>query len=209
MSVNGGLGSDTIDASAVTSLGVSLNGGSGDDTLVTGGGNDSIDGGAGTDTVRQTANGTQTLTADTLLTGNGTDTLSGIERADLIGGTGADLISVAGFTGQATLSGLGGDDTLTGGAGNDSLDGGSGSDTVLDVGAAGYVLTTSQLTGSGTDSLTSIENANLTGDASANTINASGFAGTATTLSGGAGNDTITGSSGQDSIEGGDDDDLW
>ena len=83
-----------------------------------------------------------------------------------------------------------------------------GSDTVLETGAAGYVLTTSQLTGFGTDSLTSIENANLTGDASANTINASGFAGTATTLSGGAGNDTITGSSGQDSIDGGDDDDT-
>ena len=208
MSVNGGLGNDLIDASAVTTLGVSLNGGSGDDTLVTGSGNDSIDGGIGIDTVRQTADGTQTLTADTLLTGNGTDTLSGIERADLIGGAGNDTISVAGFTGQATLSGLGGDDTLTGGAGNDSLDGGLGSDTVLETGAAGYVLTTSQLTGFGTDSLTSIENANLTGDASANTINASGFAGTATTLSGGAGNDTITGSSGQDSIDGGDDDDT-
>ena len=208
LTANGGLGNDTIDASTVTTLGVSLNGGSGNDTLVTGGGNDSIDGGAGTDTVRQTADGTQTLTADTLLTGNGMDTLAGIERADLIGGAGNDTISVAGFSGQATLSGLGGDDTLTGGLGNDSLDGGSGSDTVLETGAAGYVLTTSQLTGFGTDSLTGIENANLTGDATANTINASGFAGTATTLSGGAGNDTITGSPGRDSIEGGADDDT-
>ena len=207
MSVNGGLGNDTIDASAVTAFGVSLNGGSGDDTIVTGGGNDLIDGGIGTDTVRQTADGAQTLTADTLLTGNGTDTLAGIDRADLIGGAGGDTISVAGFSGQATLSGQGGDDTLTGGAGNDSLDGGTGSDTVTETGAAGYVLTTSQLTGFGTDSLTAIENANLTGDANANSIDASGFTGTATTLSGAAGNDTITGSSGQDSIEGGDDDD--
>ena len=208
MSVNGGLGNDTIDASAVTSLGVSLNGGSGDDTLVTGGGDDLVDGGTGTDTVRQTADGTQTLTADTLLTGNGTDTLAGMERADLIGGAGGDTISVAGFSGQATLSGQGGNDTLTGGAGNDSLDGGTGSDTVLETGAAGYVLTTSQLTGSGTDSLTDVENANLTGDAGANTIDASGFVGTATTLTGGAGNDTITGSTGQDSIDGGGDDDT-
>ncbi|MGZ0163483.1 MAG: hypothetical protein ACKVII_06185 [Planctomycetales bacterium] len=208
MSVNGGLGNDTIDALAVTLLGISLNGGSGDDTLVTGGGNDLVDGGTGTDTVRQTADGTQTLTADTLLTGNGMDTLAGIERADLIGGAGDDTISVAGFTGQATLTGQGGNDTLTGGAGNDALDGGAGSDTVLESGAAGYVLTTSQLTGFGTDSLTSIENANLTGDAGANIIDASGFVGTATTLTGGAGNDTITGSSGQDNIDGGGDDDT-
>jgi len=63
-------------------------------------------------------------------------------------------------------------------------------------------LSDTTLTGNGTDTLTSIELATLTGGASGNTINASGFSG-AVTLDGGAGNDTLTGGAGNDTLRGG------
>ena len=46
-----GDGADTLDASKLMFTAVTVNGGAGDDTLVTGGGNDTLDGGAGTDSL--------------------------------------------------------------------------------------------------------------------------------------------------------------
>jgi hypothetical protein len=48
--VEGGAGDDVLDASGVSALGVVLRGGEGDDTLVAGGGLDTLDGGPGHDT---------------------------------------------------------------------------------------------------------------------------------------------------------------
>jgi hypothetical protein len=50
VTVEGGAGDDLLDASGVSALGVVLRGGEGDDTLIAGGGADTLDGGPGNDT---------------------------------------------------------------------------------------------------------------------------------------------------------------
>ena len=125
----------------------------------------------------------------------------------LNGGAGND--SLIGAAGNDSLLGGVGNDTLLGGAGNDSLDGGAaGSDTASYADAAAGVtvslaITTAQNTvGSGTDTLTNIENLTgsnlndtLTGNTAANILNG----GTGNdTLNGGAGNDSLIGAAGSD-----------
>ncbi len=104
------------------------------------------------------------------------------------------LIGVADRNGTGNLW----DNVLTGNAGNNVLNGGNGNDTAAYSTAAGAVtvsllLTTAQATGSGSDTLISIENLTgskfadqLTGDAGANILN------------GGQGNDTLFGGNGDD-----------
>ena len=105
----------------------------------------------------------------TLSGGNGNDTLSGGSQNDsLTGGNGSD-----------TLNGGAGNDTLDGGAGNDALDGGAGTDRVVQTVDANQTLTNTSLTGAGSDTLTSIEAATLTGGASNNIFTVSGWTGTA------------------------------
>ncbi|MFN3724515.1 MAG: Calx-beta domain-containing protein, partial [Paracoccaceae bacterium] len=70
------------------------------------------------------------------------------EAADFYGGSGDDVASTDGRTGNDNLFGNGGNDTLYGGAGNDLLEGGSGDD-VLDGGTGADVLRG----GSGNDTL--------------------------------------------------------
>lgn len=111
----------------------------------------------------------------------------------------ASVISLAvvliGGAGNDTLTGGAGNDTLSGGAGKDSLNGGAGSDTVVETAAdAVMTLTNTQLTGNGTDKLTNIERAVLTGTVGHNTLDASAFTLGNATLLGGAGNDTLLGS---------------
>jgi Ca2+-binding RTX toxin-like protein len=53
-------------------------------------------------------------------------TLTGVEKLNIIGGSGND--SIDGATGNDTIIGGSGDDTLTGGEGDDSLTGGAGND---------------------------------------------------------------------------------
>lgn len=140
----GGFGNDSINASSAT-IGVTLDGGDGNDTLkggsgndlllgggdndlLTGGtGNDELDGGEGNDRLLEIANANLTLTNATLI-GVGTDVLFQVESAQLTGGSSANKLDASRFTGSATLFGLGGDDTLIGGSANDSLDGGDGND---------------------------------------------------------------------------------
>ncbi|MFO1009992.1 MAG: Ig-like domain-containing protein [Planctomycetota bacterium] len=193
----GGAGNDT------------LSGDAGNDTLRGGAGNDVLSGGAGTDT-GDYSDMTTAVTVDLNLTGAqntggaGIDTLSGIEN--LTGGTGADTL--IGDAGANMLSGGSGNDTLRGGLGNDTLTGGAGVDTADYSDATNGVtvnlgVTTSQNTGWGNDTLTTIEN--VTGSSSADTLTGS----TANNvLAGGAGNDTLSGGAGNDTLRGGAGDDV-
>ncbi len=164
-----GLGYDLNLSNARTTDTLTVNGNNGDD---------SIKGNAGVETtiaiVFNGNDGNDYLSADaTLNGGNGDDTL--------VGGVGAD-----------TLNGDAGNDTLTGNGGADSINGGAGTDTVLETRDANFTLTDTALTigAEGTDTLSSIERANLSGGAGDNTFNIGAFSGK-TTLFGDSGSDTV------------------
>ncbi len=135
-SLTGGLGKDT------------LRGDAGDDCLIAdpedvgGAGNSTLDGGVGIDKLIVTTNAgrnsdfvlagsvsSATLQFSVLTTAVKT-TLVGLERAELLGGDGNNVLRASGFSGMVTLSGGGGDDSLEGGSAADSLVGGSGKDTL-------------------------------------------------------------------------------
>lgn len=193
----GGDSDNQIDTSAFFSAGktsVTLRGNSGDDTLIGSELNDALLGDAGNDTIEGRA---------------GNDNLSGAAGRDLlIGGDGNDRLR-----GQGASF-----DTLMGGAGNDTLDGGAGTDVVMESGDVDFTLTSSMLTGRGTDIVLRLETAHLIGGESDNVIDISGFAASyPPTLDGGAGNDQLIGSSfmdllrgqaGNDTLDGGDGNDF-
>ncbi len=187
-----------------------VNAGMGDDTVSGGLGNDFLVGGAGIDTL----NGEDG--DDTFIGGGGGDIISGGVGNDTAnGGDGGDRID--GGVGDDSLRGDAGDDFLMGGLGNDALTGGDGLDTADFSGAAGVVnvnlnSTGAQNTGSGSDTLASIENVigaggndKLTGNALTNVLD--GGAGN-DVISGQAGADTLKGGLGNDSLFGGDGDDF-
>jgi hypothetical protein len=201
--VSGGVGNDTLNGGGGVD---NLNGNAGNDTLRGNAGNDVLSGGAdvdnlnggvGTDRVLESANVSFVLT-NALLTGNGNDTLNLIETATLIGGAGDNTIDASAFTGASILDGGAGNDTLTGGAGvntllggagddtlrgglgNDNLQGGADNDTLVEIGNVSFTLTNTSLVGVGTDVLSSLENALLTGGAGANVFTLNGWSGTAT-----------------------------
>lgn len=221
VTLGGGSGKDLLIGSNGADV---LDGGGGNDTLRGGAGNDTITGGAGTDLIeggdgedllRESANTNVVVTATQLSGGFpvGKDTFSNMELLELTGGTGNNKFDAKLFPGNVTLlggegndtlisgsghdalQGQAGDDVLTGGDGDDSLDGGDGVDRIAEMADVNWTLTGAALTGLGNDELTSIETALLTGGASNNTINATGFGGFAT-LDGAAGNDTILGGNG-------------
>lgn len=103
--INGGSGDDTIDASAATDA-VSIDGGSGTDSIIGGAGNDTINGGADNDTI---------------IGGAGDDSITGGEGADSItGGSGDDKIILTETTPAsdtivfAATAAANGVDTITG-----------------------------------------------------------------------------------------------
>ena len=107
-------------------------GGSGNDTITSNGGNQTLDGGAGDDTISSGGG------ADTLLGGFGNDTLlGGIGNDILDGGEGDDTLT--GGTGTDIVSGGGGNDTIfwSFGDGSPTTDGGTGTDTLNIAGSAG------------------------------------------------------------------------
>jgi Ca2+-binding RTX toxin-like protein len=221
-SLTGGSGANTLDAGAFGGA-VTLDGASGNDTLVGGSGNDCLIGGTGTDRVLQTVAGSPTL-SDSQITGRGSDGLASVEEAHLVGGSGNDIISAVAFTGATTLDGADGDDLLTGGAGadclvggagddllngglgGDSMVGGAGNDQLVEMGDVSFTLSNTSLTGLGSDTISDIELARLTGGAGHHTIDAALFSGSVT-LDGAGGNDTLVGGSGADSLLGGAGDD--
>jgi Ca2+-binding RTX toxin-like protein len=141
-----------------------------------------------------------TLT-DSQLTGLGTDSLQHIDQAVLIGGASANTLDVSAFTGNLTI--------LEGGCGDDTVIGRtSGLDRLRARGDVDFTLTDTQLTGEGTDSLQHIDQVELIGDGSANTLEASAFTLGSVFLYGESGNDTLRGGHGNDQLEGGSGDDL-
>lgn len=175
--LSGGDGNNTLTATTFTGA-VTLNGGAGDDTLL----------GA--------ASRVNSLNGD-----GGNDSLKGGSSKDTLnGGTGDD--SLLGMGDNDKLCGEDGDDTLVGGTGNDTLDGGDGNgDLILELGNVHFTLTNTAMTGNGTDVVSGIEAAHLTGGTSSNKLDASAFSGSVT-LIGGSGNDTLIGGAGNDSLQG-------
>ncbi|MGN9811670.1 calcium-binding protein [Micromonospora sp. BQ11] len=123
----------TVDTGTSAPVGASLHGGSGNDRLVAGAGNDTLDGEEGVDTLlggggNDTVNGG--TGGDSAFGGAGNDSVGGQEGADsLQGGDGNDVVEGGGGADQ--LAGDGGDDLLDGGAGRDRVTGGVGRDTLL------------------------------------------------------------------------------
>lgn len=144
--------------------------------------------------------------------GGGNDTLN-------VGG----VLSVAGYTVISTVAVSGGDgsdymagapvpETMDGGAdndyllssaGSDQLNGGPGSDVIVATGDLNWTVTDTQLSPSGTDTLSSIERAEVSGGPSGNTLDATGFSGPVS-MFGAGGNDTLSSGPGQSSLSGGD-----
>ncbi len=217
--LDGGPGNDLIFAGGGRDI---VSGGSGDDRIDGRSGNDSLSGDGGDDTIRGGA-GRDTIEgggdADRLNGGGGQDTVSGGDGVDQIrGGAGHDALSgdegpdaLVGGSGRDTLTGDGGDDTLKGGGGADSLSGDAGSDRAVLSADADFTLTDTLLTGSGNDTIAEMEVVQVTGGASANTVDATGLTllsliffgeGGDDTVTGGALDDTISGGAGADSING-------
>jgi Ca2+-binding RTX toxin-like protein len=198
--VLGGIGNDSILGDGLTNV---LDGGNGDDTVLSFVGDDSVVGGDGSDSLIGNEG------ADTLLGGTGSDTLLGNEQADsLAGGDNNDLLQ--GGQDTDTLDGGAGDDTLAGGLGDDLLDGGTGNDFASYASANAAVDV--QLNpsggaatgGGGSDVLSNFEgvigsnfNDTLIGNASANT------------LIGGDGVDSMSGGAGNDWLDFGDGNDTF
>ena len=231
LDLNGDGGADSIDTSGLAAGGISVqvSGGTGNDNLVGGSndeeftpglGDDTVAGGLGIDTIVNDIDDNQTLSDASLIVGDTmapveTDTISGVEQARLTGGASDNTLDASAFTlGSVSLFGMGGNDALSGGAGDDNLNGGDGDEDVVvqTSSAAMQRLLNGELTGNGTDTLTDIEDANLTGDSSANTIDASAFdngevtingAGGSDDIRGGFNNDLLLGGGGKDTIRGG------
>lgn len=225
----GGAGNDTLSAGgAVDRLFGDegddvLSGGAANDLLRGGLGNDTINGGDGIDVVTEQAQSNFVVTGQSVsspVTGN--DSNSAIERLELAGGSGANLLDARGSSIPVVLNGsngndtlLGspfadtliggsGDDVLSGGAGQDSIDGGTGRDTSYELVNVNVVITNRRLTSSatGNETMSGIEGFALVGGAGATKFDAS-LSAVAVTLLGGGGNDTLLGSNFIDVLIGG------
>ena len=201
-----------------------LQGGADNDLLRGGTGNDSFDGGAGTaDRVSEQGN-TNVVVNLLQLTSPllGTDNALAVERFELTGGSGANLLDARlsslpvllnGGTGNDTLLGGGfideinggsGNDIISGAAGLDTLNGGSGTDVVYEKANRNFTINGLQLTflATGTETAISVEGFALVGGNGANTLDAR-LSRVPVTLLGGLGNDTLLGSNLADVLVGG------
>ena len=123
VTINGGPGNDTISGGP---RGDRLAGGLGDDTIDGGDGNDEIFGGVGADYLRGGRG------ADRIVGGEGEDAIDGgIGNDRLFGGLGDDIVD--GEAGLDTVRGDAGDDRLLGGTGRDKLFAGAGIDRLFGI----------------------------------------------------------------------------
>lgn len=134
VTIRGGAGADTVEVDTNVTVDLTIEGGSGNDIIVSGDGNDTISGGAGNDYIDGGGGN------DILEGGIGRDTIYGLGGNDIIrGGDGNDYLDggrgndkIYGQEGDDAVSGGRGDDFLTGNAGNDSLIAGAGNDRISD-----------------------------------------------------------------------------
>lgn len=201
----------------------SLAGDDGNDQLRGGAGTDDLDGGLGNDRVSEEADTNFVIIGLQLSSPlTGTELTRSIERFNLSGGAGANLIDgrrssvvlmLNGNDGNDTLfggpmndviNGGSGADVVSGGAGEDVIDGGSGIDFLYEQADADFTVNGLQVSSSvtGTETPTSIERIALVGGASHNRIDASASA-VRVILLGGRGNDTLIGGGLQDILDGG------
>lgn len=136
--------------------------------------------------------------------GSGNDVLLGSAGGGLLDGkAGNDTLDASHATGAVSLYGAGGDDWIKSGSGGSSINPGTGNDTVIGGNGtdsisysldADMTLTDAAFTASTgeADTLTSIEQAYLSGGSGDNHIDASAFSGSAV-LYGNNGNDTLIG----------------
>jgi Ca2+-binding RTX toxin-like protein len=194
--LTGGNGDTVLDAGAFSGP-TTLDGGNGKDTLIGGAGDDILLGVAGGDVMDGRGGNDQIFSGNsgtTMIGGTGNDSLFGGNGQDqATGGDGDDQL----FGGNGTdfLDGGAGNDVFVGGIGNDTAAGGAGTDRVMAIGDLDWTLSDTALTGEGTDVLSSIEEAQLTGGGRDNVLNAITFSGHVT-LQGGGGNDVLRGGSG-------------
>ena len=182
----------------VVTLNLILEGGAGDDVLMTGAGNDRLYGGQDNDYLFGNSG------KDLLDGGTGDDYLSGGNGNDVMfGRDGNDTL--IGDSGDDFLRGNTGDDILYGGDGADFLDGGVGVDFAYYGGASEGVIvdlvTVNSASNAGAalgDILKFIEG--VTGTDYADTISGSARG---NTLNGGSGNDDLIGRNGNDTLNGG------
>ena len=224
--LSGGATDDILNASSFTGQ-AELSGGGGDDILIGGLGDDLLDGGDGDD--RLVVNPDGSADTDTVIGGDGLDTLDFSSFAvglmvDLgtvavaqtvvaaesdIMAVSEDIEAVLGGSGNDSLKGNSLDNRLTGGLGDDTLTGVGGFNTIVESADADFTLAPASLViGGDTDTLATIQAAELTGGASDNMIDAFAWTGSVL-LIGGAGQDVLIGGSGKDILIGGEgDDDL-
>ncbi|MBL1211687.1 Calx-beta domain-containing protein, partial [Geminocystis sp. GBBB08] len=172
---------------------------------------------------------TETDNANLLLTGSSAINAIGNSKNNTLIGN-VDINQLDGGLGNDTLDGGAGNDTLTGNQGNDLLLGNIGTDTVKESSNNNLILTNTELLHFGvgnepinvieTDTLDSIEKAEITWGNNYNIFDGSGFTGTVQlngcdgndllsggisndTLNGGESNDTLKGGNGNDSLTGG------
>lgn len=212
-------GNDTLGIIATATVGATLDGGDGNDSLRGATGADSLIGGAGNDVFVLGANGAGQI--DTVYGGAGNDSVDntgnnggaiiwgddgndtikgGAQASTLIGGAGAD--SLLGQGGNDSLSGGDGNDTVTAGAGTNTADLGIGDDIYY-----GSTGTDSVVAGDGNDSILGGVATGLQkydGGAGDDSLDAAleGGAGTVF-LIGGAGNDTLKGGTTAATLQGG------
>ncbi len=216
--LTGGAGNDILVGGAGPDI---INGGLGNDTLTGGRGNDLIDGGTGNDQLIEDLSGaswevdfviqnnilaitqndpTPTPTDDTVTE---SDTLFSIETASITGSPQDDSFDVTGWTvGTITVNGGGGTDTVTVLVPEPDLPAPAGGTVTL---------TNTSVTftgGAGIITLSSIEQAILTGTDRDEIIDASGFTGTAW-LYGKGGDDVLRDGPGANWLEGGDGNDVF
>ena len=190
--IDGGDGNDTI----LGSFGVDkVNGGLGDDLIVTGNSRDEIEGAAGNDTIAGGAD------SDLIIGGDGNDSLIGSDGDDSIhGGNGHD--SISGGDQNDFLYGNDGNDTILGSRGRDFIHGGAGADT-LDAGAQNDHV----YGGAGNDTISGAGGDDVIGGDEENYLPLPGDPQPVVTgndiISGGIGNDTLLAHTGTDTLTGG------
>ena len=200
-----------------------IQGGSGNDFLDPGDGvGNALSGGSGSDTVYRFGTGSATLT-DSLLTTSvgGSANLSSIEKADLLAASLTPVtMDASSFSGSVSLRAGSDSDTLTGGpladrlnpsGGDDSVDGAGGIDTFIStVGtndSATLTDTSSSSSNDGSDTLESIERAEIVAGNGDESIDARLFTGS-TRLDALKGNDELLGGTDKDTLIGGSGSDM-